>query len=196
MPTRNYASELEPGARHQLLGLPDPYTNPPSLAAISAAWRRRWLLNCRSPFASPVAGLRPSRTAQSVSLKWPKLASANSWPATAVSAISRSAPSLQSLDTRRRSGAVDPARGCPHQWAPALMTHRLGGCLRSCRDHQRCAGCHTCHCPSGESLEGTQVWPDTAFATQAGQGNQDICSQFPVAGPIPAPGTDMAGPQR
>jgi hypothetical protein len=40
------ASEVEPYAREQLLGLRGPETkNEPKLAAIAAAWRRRWLLN-------------------------------------------------------------------------------------------------------------------------------------------------------
>jgi hypothetical protein len=40
------ACELEPGARQELLGLNggNQYS-PPSLDAIGAAWRRRWLLN-------------------------------------------------------------------------------------------------------------------------------------------------------
>jgi len=45
----------------------------------------------------------------------------------------------------------------------------------------------TCHCPLGESLEGKAVEPETAFATQAGQGNQEICSDHPVSGPLPTP---------
>ncbi|MDQ2803280.1 MAG: hypothetical protein M3Y41_11565 [Pseudomonadota bacterium] len=43
----------------------------------------------------------------------------------------------------------------------------------------------TCHCPLGEPLDGTTVPPDTAFLTQAGQGDQAICEQHPVAGPLP-----------
>ncbi|MFL5289485.1 MAG: hypothetical protein ACJ8AW_53145 [Rhodopila sp.] len=46
----------------------------------------------------------------------------------------------------------------------------------------------TCHCPLGESTEGTPVAPDTAFATQAGQGDVDICAKYPVAGAIPSIG--------
>ena len=45
----------------------------------------------------------------------------------------------------------------------------------------------TCHCPLGESLEGKAVEPHTAFATQAGQGNAEICSDHPVSGPLPTP---------
>jgi hypothetical protein len=45
----------------------------------------------------------------------------------------------------------------------------------------------TCHCPLGESLNGTPVAANTAFATQAGQGNQEICSEHPVSGPLPTP---------
>jgi hypothetical protein len=42
----------------------------------------------------------------------------------------------------------------------------------------------TCHCPMGESFAGTPVAPQTAFATQAGQGNKEFCSQHPVSVPI------------
>ena len=39
------ATELEPGAREHLLGFEHPKEiPPPSLEAINAAWRRRWLL--------------------------------------------------------------------------------------------------------------------------------------------------------
>ena len=41
-----------------------------------------------------------------------------------------------------------------------------------------------CFCPIGESLTGTVVDPGTGFTTQAGQGNDDICTQLPVGGPF------------
>ena len=47
----------------------------------------------------------------------------------------------------------------------------------------------TCHCALGESLDGTPVLPNTAFGTQAGQGDQAICAEHPVAGPLPPGGT-------
>ena len=40
----------------------------------------------------------------------------------------------------------------------------------------------TSYCPLGESIEGTAGSPDTAFGTQAGQCNEDICQQHPVSG--------------
>src|SRR5690349_7287003 len=43
----------------------------------------------------------------------------------------------------------------------------------------------TCHCALGESPEGTSVSPNTAFATQAGQGDTAFCAQHPVAGTLP-----------
>ena len=46
-----------------------------------------------------------------------------------------------------------------------------------------------CHCPLGESLDGTGVPAATAFGTQAGQGNTAICSQYPVGAPLPSPVT-------
>jgi hypothetical protein len=42
----------------------------------------------------------------------------------------------------------------------------------------------TCVCPLGEALDGSHVRTDTALLTQAGQRNEDICSQHPVSGPI------------
>jgi hypothetical protein len=45
----------------------------------------------------------------------------------------------------------------------------------------------TCFCPIAESLTGTGVPLGTSFGTQAGQGNEDICSQLPVGAPFPRP---------
>jgi hypothetical protein len=45
----------------------------------------------------------------------------------------------------------------------------------------------TCHCPVGESLDGKAVEPATAFGTQAGQGDTQICFDHPVGGPLPSP---------
>lgn len=45
----------------------------------------------------------------------------------------------------------------------------------------------TCHCPIGESLDGTPVAPHTTFLTQAGQEDQAYCAQHPVSGPISTP---------
>jgi hypothetical protein len=45
----------------------------------------------------------------------------------------------------------------------------------------------TCHCPIGESLAGTPVPANTAFLTQAGQGNRAFCFKHPVSGPIEVP---------
>jgi len=42
----------------------------------------------------------------------------------------------------------------------------------------------TCHCAVGESPAGESVPPPTAFLTQAGQGNLNFCSMYPVAGTI------------
>lgn len=43
----------------------------------------------------------------------------------------------------------------------------------------------TCHCPIGESPDGTPIAAHTAFVSQAGQGNQQFCAKHPVAGPLP-----------
>jgi hypothetical protein len=45
----------------------------------------------------------------------------------------------------------------------------------------------TCHCPMGESLDGTPVAPRTSFVTQAGQQDQRYCAMHPVGGPISTP---------
>ena len=45
----------------------------------------------------------------------------------------------------------------------------------------------TCHCAIGESLNGTPVPANTAFLSQAGQGNPAFCHMHPVSGPITFP---------
>jgi hypothetical protein len=45
----------------------------------------------------------------------------------------------------------------------------------------------TCHCPIGESLDGTKVAPHTAFVTQAGQDDPEFCAAHPVSGPLTTP---------
>lgn len=45
----------------------------------------------------------------------------------------------------------------------------------------------TCHCPIGESLDGTAVAPHTDFVTQAGQRDRQFCAAHPVSGPISLP---------
>jgi hypothetical protein len=42
----------------------------------------------------------------------------------------------------------------------------------------------TCHCPIGESPDGTAIAPRTAFVTQAGQGIEQFCARHPVGGPL------------
>lgn len=44
----------------------------------------------------------------------------------------------------------------------------------------------TCHCAIGESLNGTAVPAQTAFVSQAGQGDPAFCAKYPVSGPIGA----------
>jgi hypothetical protein len=43
----------------------------------------------------------------------------------------------------------------------------------------------TCHCPIGESFDGTPVPPHTTFVTQAEQEDQQYCAAYPVAGQNP-----------
>jgi hypothetical protein len=45
----------------------------------------------------------------------------------------------------------------------------------------------TCHCPIGESFDGTPVPPHTTFFTQAGQQDQQYCAAHPVSGEISTP---------
>ncbi len=45
----------------------------------------------------------------------------------------------------------------------------------------------TCHCAIGESLDGTVVSPNTAFVSQAGQGDPAFCAEYPISGPITPP---------
>jgi hypothetical protein len=45
----------------------------------------------------------------------------------------------------------------------------------------------TCHCPIGESFDGTPIPPHTTFFTQAGQRDQQYCAAYPVAGEISTP---------
>lgn len=44
----------------------------------------------------------------------------------------------------------------------------------------------TCHCPIGELFDGKAVEPSTAFGTQAGQGDTQICFDHPVGGLLPS----------
>ncbi len=84
--------------------------------------------------------------------------------------------------------ALAPPLICP---ASLNLGDKLVNCFSFACDHRapiNGVAVATCHCPLGESLDGTAVPSDTAFATQAGQGNQAICHQFPVSGPLPAPG--------
>lgn len=69
------------------------------------------------------------------------------------------------------------------------LGHQLVNCFSfSCTPAGKINGVPvaTCHCPLGESLDGTRVKPATAFGTQAGQGNTDICADHPVGGPLPS----------
>jgi hypothetical protein len=90
------------------------------------------------------------------------------------------------------------SRGVPESLAPPLIcpaSLNLGDQLVNCFSFA-CdpAGSingvpvATCHCPLGESTEGTSVSPNTAFATQAGQGDRAVCAEHPVAGALPTVG--------
>jgi hypothetical protein len=83
-----------------------------------------------------------------------------------------------------------PAAAAPPQVCPASLGQgdELSNCFSFACDSETWINnvpVVTCHCPMGESFAGTPVAPDTAFATQAGQGKQRFCFKHPVSGPIP-----------
>ena len=76
----------------------------------------------------------------------------------------------------------------PFNFCPASMMNTFANCFSfACERAGKINGVEvaTCFCPIGESLTGTVVAPGTAFGTQAGQGNEDICSEIPVGAPFP-----------
>ena len=86
--------------------------------------------------------------------------------------------------SRRRKKSEAPGFVCP---ADLDLGDQFVNCFSfACERAGKIHGVEvaTCLCPLGESLEGMSVKPDTAFATQAGQCNEDICSQHPVSGPF------------
>jgi hypothetical protein len=83
---------------------------------------------------------------------------------------------------RRRKTAAPP------NFCPASATNTFANCFSfACVRAGKINGVEvaTCFCPIGESLTGTVVPPGTPFGTQAGQGNEDICSEIPVGAPFP-----------
>ena len=76
----------------------------------------------------------------------------------------------------------------PPNFCPGDMTNTFANCFSfACVRAGKINGVEvaTCFCPTGESLTGTGVAPGTSFGTQAGQGNEDICSDIPVGAPFP-----------
>lgn len=76
----------------------------------------------------------------------------------------------------------------PPNFCPASMTNTFANCFSfACVRAGKINGVEvaTCFCPIGESLTGAVVAPGTPFGTQAGQGNEDICSEIPVGAPFP-----------
>ena len=77
-----------------------------------------------------------------------------------------------------------PPQVCPVRIGQGDM---LSNCFSFACDHEdwtKNVPVVTCHCPMGESFDGTQVKKYTAFATQAGQGDQNACYDHPVSVPI------------
>jgi hypothetical protein len=86
-----------------------------------------------------------------------------------------------------------PKAEAPPQICSANLNlgNTLANCFSFACDHQTYTDTGvpiaTCHCPIGESLDGTPVAPHTAFVTQAGQGDPKYCAAHPVSGPISTP---------
>ena len=88
--------------------------------------------------------------------------------------------------SRARSKSSAPPLVCK---ADLNLGNQLVNCFSFACNHAgkiRGVPVATCHCPLGESLDGTPVPPATAFGTQAGQGNTAICADHPVGGPLPS----------
>jgi hypothetical protein len=71
----------------------------------------------------------------------------------------------------------------PFNFCPASMTNTFANCFSfACERAGKINGVEvaTCFCPIAELLTGERVDLGTPFGTQAGQGNDDICSQLPV----------------
>jgi hypothetical protein len=95
--------------------------------------------------------------------------------------------------SRQRKKSEAPAFVCP---ADLGLGAELANCFSfACERAGRINGVEvaTCLCSLGGSLDGKPVPADTAFVTQAGQCNEDICFQHPVSGPFPF--DDMQGGQ-
>jgi hypothetical protein len=76
----------------------------------------------------------------------------------------------------------------PPNFCPASAMNTFANCFSfACVRAGKINGVEVanCLCPTGESLTGAVVNPGTAFGTQAGQGNEDICSDIPVGAPFP-----------
>jgi len=76
----------------------------------------------------------------------------------------------------------------PPNFCPASATNTFANCFSfACERAGKINGVEVanCFCPIGEDLTGAVVAPGTPFGTQAGQGNEDICSQLPVGAPFP-----------
>ena len=85
--------------------------------------------------------------------------------------------------SRRRKLSAAPPNFCPGD-----TTNTFAQCFSfACERAGEINGVKVarCFCPIGESLTGRKVAAGTPFGTQAGQGNEDICSEIPVCAPFP-----------
>ena len=85
--------------------------------------------------------------------------------------------------SRRRKLSAAPPNFCPGDTTDTFANCFSFACVRAGEING--VKVATCFCPTGESLTGTKVTPGTGFGTQAGQGNEAICSQIPVGAPFP-----------
>jgi hypothetical protein len=85
--------------------------------------------------------------------------------------------------SQRRRKSAAPPNSCPASKMNTFANCFSFACVRAGKING--VEVATCFCPIAESLTGTGVPLGTPFGTQAGQGNEDICSQLPVGAPFP-----------
>jgi hypothetical protein len=76
----------------------------------------------------------------------------------------------------------------PFNFCPASAANTFANCFSfACVRAGKINGVEVanCFCPIGEGLAGGGVPRGAPFGTQAGQGNENICSQIPVGAPFP-----------
>jgi hypothetical protein len=80
--------------------------------------------------------------------------------------------------SRRRKLSAAPFNTCPASTMNTFANCFSFACVRAGEING--VKVAKCFCPIGESLTGMVIAPGTPFGTQAGQGNEAICSELPV----------------